>query len=180
MCGWIYIIKNGDLYKIGITKNFNIRMRQLKPDKIIARFYSNNFKHIERELHKKYHSERIPQTEYFRLNKHQLKEINQKIYKHYYVATFISDILIKAFPYQILLFIFLILIISLYINNMYYVLFKSLIWMERLSLIYSFLSLFFNSNKYLSLMNEIKFRTTKTFIFILYGLIFRCAHYFLF
>ena len=44
MKGWLYLIKNGDLYKIGITRNFDNRMRQLNPDSIVAKLYSNDFK----------------------------------------------------------------------------------------------------------------------------------------
>ena len=73
MSGWLYIIRNGDLYKIGITKNFDNRMRQLKPDKVISKLYTTNFKQLEKDFHKKYHDVRIPQTEYFRLTDHQLE-----------------------------------------------------------------------------------------------------------
>ena len=76
MTGWLYLIKNGDLYKIGITSNFDRRMRQLKPDCIVAKLYSKEFKKLERELHKKYKNVRIPQTEYFRLDHFQINEIN--------------------------------------------------------------------------------------------------------
>ena len=43
MSGWLYLIRNRDLYKIGITKNFKNRMRQLKPDKVVAKFYATDF-----------------------------------------------------------------------------------------------------------------------------------------
>ena len=43
MSGWLYLIRNRDLYKIGITKNFDNRMRQLKPDKVIAKIYTRDF-----------------------------------------------------------------------------------------------------------------------------------------
>ena len=79
MSGWLYLIRNRDLYKIGITKNFENRMRQLKPDNVIAKLYSNDFLKLERELHKRYKKFRIPQTEYFRLDDYHLKEIN-KVY----------------------------------------------------------------------------------------------------
>ena len=38
MSGWLYLIRNRDLYKIGITKNFDSRMRQLNPDNIVMMF----------------------------------------------------------------------------------------------------------------------------------------------
>ena len=67
MSGWLYLIRNRDLYKIGITKNFENRMRQLKPDNVVAKYYTADFVKLERELHNRYKKFRIPQTEYFRL-----------------------------------------------------------------------------------------------------------------
>ena len=54
MSGWLYLIKNGDLYKIGITRHFTNRMKQLKPDNVIAKIYSSDFKELERAFHKRY------------------------------------------------------------------------------------------------------------------------------
>ena len=79
MSGWLYLIRNRDLYKIGITKNFENRMRQLKPDNIVAKLYTRDFVKLERELHSRYKKFRIPQTEYFRLKNNHLKEIKQRI-----------------------------------------------------------------------------------------------------
>ena len=79
MSGWLYLIRNRDLYKIGITKNFENRMRQLKPDNVVAKFYTAEFVKLERELHNRYKKFRIPQTEYFRLENSHVKEIKQSI-----------------------------------------------------------------------------------------------------
>ena len=76
MSGWLYLIRNRDLYKIGITKNFENRMRQLKPDNVVAKFYTPDFMKLERELHNRYKKFRIPQTEYFRLKNYQLKAVS--------------------------------------------------------------------------------------------------------
>ena len=54
MSGWLYLIKNGDLYKIGVTRNFENRMKQLKPDYVVARLYSFNYRQLEKEFHKRY------------------------------------------------------------------------------------------------------------------------------
>ena len=81
MKGWLYLIRNGDLYKIGITRNFDNRMRQLKADEIIVRLYSSEFKKLERELHKRYRNVRIPQTEYFRLGHKEIRDIKKRINK---------------------------------------------------------------------------------------------------
>ena len=60
MSGWLYLIRNRDLYKIGITKNLENRMRQLKPDNIVAKLYTRDFVKLERELHSRYKKFRIP------------------------------------------------------------------------------------------------------------------------
>ena len=48
-------------------------MRQLKPSAIIATAKSQEPRKIERELHQRFSSVRIPQTEYFRLSKTQVE-----------------------------------------------------------------------------------------------------------
>ena len=75
MSGWLYLIRNRDLYKIGITKNFDKRMRQLKPDKVVSKLYTCEFVKLERELHLRYKKYRIPQTEYFMLTSKQVLEV---------------------------------------------------------------------------------------------------------
>ena len=67
MNGFVYLIRNKDLYKIGITQNLDQRMSQLKPDEIISVLETQNYDQIEKDLHQKYKDVRIPQTEYFRL-----------------------------------------------------------------------------------------------------------------
>ena len=67
MSGFVYLIRNKDLYKIGITQNLEQRMKALKPDEIVSTLETDDFEKLEKKLHKKYKSVRIPQTEYFRL-----------------------------------------------------------------------------------------------------------------
>ena len=43
MRGWLYLIRNKDLYKIGISKNFDNRIQVLKPDSDIVKFYTNDY-----------------------------------------------------------------------------------------------------------------------------------------
>ena len=69
----VYLITNGDLHKIGITANFERRMRELKPDHVQACLNldgDENFTaaDVERTLHSRFKHLRIPQTEYFRLS----------------------------------------------------------------------------------------------------------------
>ena len=96
MSGWLYLIRNRDLYKIGITKKFESRMRQLKPDNIVAKFYTSDFLKLEKEFHNRYKKFRIPQTEYFRLEQHHLKEIKQRISQLDHNMIVILGIFIKS------------------------------------------------------------------------------------
>jgi len=73
---YIYLIKNGDLHKIGITRHLERRMRELKPDKIVCTVEQANAIELEKFLHRKFADKRLPQTEYFRLSKN---EVNNAI-----------------------------------------------------------------------------------------------------
>ena len=111
MSGWLYVIKNRDLYKIGITKHFENRMRKLKPDNILAKLYTNDFLKLERELHNRYKKYRIPQTEYFRLENYHLKEIKQRISNIDFSMITILGILIRSLLFLIIIFFLILLLI---------------------------------------------------------------------
>ena len=173
MRGWLYLIRNRDLYKIGITKNFENRMRQLKPDNVVAKFYTADFIKLERELHNRYKKLRIPQTEYFRLENSHVKEIKQRIYILNYPLSLTFGISIKSII--LLLFFFTVVIISLYVNDLSIATYKSLFWIERISFGLAFISLFVYSGKYLSFWNELKYRSTRLIIFLFFSFLFRLA-----
>ena len=173
MSGWLYLIKNGDLCKIGITKNFKNRMRQLKPDSIIAKLYSSKFMQLERELHKKYKNVRIPQTEYFRLDHKQIMDIKKIINEFYYPKRIILYIYLNTLSLTFMLLVLVILFRSLTINEMNNLLLSSFLLMEKILFFLSFLSLFIKSGKYLSFFNELKFRGSKLIFFSLFAFFFR-------
>ena len=77
--GFVYLIRNQDIFKIGITENLLNRMSQLEPDEIIDVIKCSNFRELERDLHRDYKECRIPQTEYFRLDEMQLLEVSRKL-----------------------------------------------------------------------------------------------------
>ena len=173
MSGWLYLIKNGELYKIGITKNFEKRMRQLKPDNVVSKLYTNKFKQLEREFHKRYKTVRIPQTEYFRLEHSQIKEIKQRLSNFYFSKGGIFIIFINVFALLSLVLLFIMSFIYLNIKDINIVLFSSFFLMEKITIWLSFLSLFVKSYKYLGFTNEIKFRLINLFIFIFFSFFFR-------
>ena len=79
--GFVYLIRNEDIYKIGITDNLLRRFNQLKPDEVLNVVRCSNFENLEKELHKKFKANRIPQTEYFRLDEYQIEQVNIEISK---------------------------------------------------------------------------------------------------
>ena len=79
--GFVYLIRNDDIYKIGITDNLLRRFNQLKPDEVLNVVRCSNFENLEKELHKKFKEFRIPQTEYFRLSKNQIEQVNIEMTK---------------------------------------------------------------------------------------------------
>ena len=178
MRGWLYLIRNRDLYKIGITKNFENRMRQLKPDNVVAKFYTADFVKLERELHNRYKKFRIPQTEYFRLESSHVKEIKQRIYILNYPLSLTFGICLKSILLLLLIFFLTLVVISLYINDLNIAISKSLFWIDRVSLGLAFISLFVYSGKYLSFWNELKYRTARLITFILLSFLFRLAAFF--
>jgi len=179
MSGWVYLIKNGDLYKIGITRNLDKRMRQLKPDRVITKLYTSEFKQLEREFHKRYNNLRIPQSEYFRLKPKQIREIKRRISRFYDLKRITFDIYTNLLSILGLIFLLILLFKSLIINDINNVVLTSLKWMEVISFSLSFLSLFINSNKYFSFFNELNFRLIRVFVLILFGFMFRYSYIFL-
>ena len=79
--GFVYLIRNEDIYKIGITDNLLRRFNQLKPDEVLNVVRCSNYEKLEKELHKKFKKNRIPQSEYFRLDKNQIEQVNIEMTK---------------------------------------------------------------------------------------------------
>ncbi len=179
MYGWVYLIKNGDLYKIGITKNFDNRMRQLKPDKVITKLYSSEFRQLEREFHKRYNNVRIPQSEYFRLKPRQIREVKRRISRFYNHKRIIFDVILNLLSILGIIFLNILLFKFLTINDINNVVLTSLQLMEVISFSLSFFSLFINSNKYFSLFNELNFRLIRALLLVLFGFMFRYSYIFL-
>jgi hypothetical protein len=73
--GYVYLIRNGNLHKIGVTMDLERRMKELRPDEIIAVYQANNVTGVEKLLHSRYKNVRLPQTEYFRLSQEQVREV---------------------------------------------------------------------------------------------------------
>ena len=64
---YVYLVRNGDLHKIGRTDNLERRLKQLQPCTVVQTLETDRSRDLEYELHNRYKSKRLPQTEYFRL-----------------------------------------------------------------------------------------------------------------
>ena len=68
MSEFVYLMKNGDLYKLGCTSNLESEASKMKPGKIISSFETKDPKSFEARLLRLYKKKRIPDTNYFRLS----------------------------------------------------------------------------------------------------------------
>tara|TARA_B100000700_G_scaffold190645_1_gene210087 strand:- start:221 stop:781 length:561 start_codon:yes stop_codon:yes gene_type:complete len=68
MSEFVYLMKNGDLYKLGSTSNLESEVSKMKPGKIISSFKTKDPKSFEARLLRLYKKKRIPDTNYFRLS----------------------------------------------------------------------------------------------------------------
>ena len=58
--GFVYFVRNGGLFKIGITENMLRRMGELTPDELLNVVRCSNFQELERELHRRFKDVRLP------------------------------------------------------------------------------------------------------------------------
>ena len=78
MSGYVYLIRVGDLYRIGKTDNLDKKIRKLKPDELLKSIMTKEPETLEARLLRKYKSQRIPETGYLKLNKRQIKECKKQ------------------------------------------------------------------------------------------------------
>ena len=78
MAGYVYLIRVGDLYRIGKADNLDRKIRKLKPDELLTSIKTNEPETLEARLLRKYKSQRIPETGYLKLNKRQIAECKKQ------------------------------------------------------------------------------------------------------
>ncbi len=79
MSGFVYLMKNGDLYKLGSTTNLKNEASKMKPGEIISSFKTNDPKSFEVRLLRLYKKKRIPDTSYFRLSESEVTSCIQHL-----------------------------------------------------------------------------------------------------
>ena len=78
MSGYVYLIRVGDLYRIGKTDDLDRKIRKLKPDELLTSIMTKEPETLEARLLRKYKSQRIPETGYLKLSKRQINECKKK------------------------------------------------------------------------------------------------------
>ena len=68
MSDFVYLMENGDLYKLGCTSDLEREASKMKPGKIICFYKTKDPKSFEARLLRLYKKKRIPDTSYFRLS----------------------------------------------------------------------------------------------------------------
>ena len=74
MSGYVYLIRVGELYRIGKTEDLDKKIRKLKPDELLSSILTKEPETLEARLLRKYKTQRIPETGYLKLSKRQLSE----------------------------------------------------------------------------------------------------------
>ena len=79
MSEFVYLMKNGDLYKLGSTTNLKSEASKMKPGEIISSFKTNDPKSFEVRLLRLYKKKRIPDTNYFRLSESEVNNCKKHL-----------------------------------------------------------------------------------------------------
>ena len=79
MSGYVYLIRVGDLYRIGKTQNLEKKIKKLKPDELLISIMTKEPETLEARLLRKYKSQRIPETGYLKLSKDKLENVKSNL-----------------------------------------------------------------------------------------------------
>ena len=78
MAGYVYLIRVGDLYRIGKADNLDRKIKKLKPDELLTSIKTIEPETLEARLLRRYKSQRIPETGYLKLTKRQISECKKQ------------------------------------------------------------------------------------------------------
>ena len=118
MSGFVYLMKNGDLYKLGCTTNLKSEASKMKPGEIISSFKTNDPKSFEVRLLRLYKKKRIPDTNYFRLSESEVNSCKKHLEGKSNFPKSLSDELTIGLNGS-LVFAAITFLISLLINKMF-------------------------------------------------------------
>ena len=117
MSGFVYLMKNGDLYKLGCTTNLKSEASKMKPGEIISSFKTNDPKSFQVRLLRLYKKKRIPDTNYFRLSESEVNNCKKHLEGKSNFPKSLSDEMRIGFNGS-LMFLIIVFFISFVINKM--------------------------------------------------------------
>ena len=117
MSGFVYLMKNGDLYKLGCASNLKSESIKMKPGEIISSFKTEEPKSFEVRLLRLYKKKRIPDTNYFRLSESEVSNCKKHLEGKSNFPKSLSDELRIGFNGSIF-FAIIVFFISFFINRM--------------------------------------------------------------
>ena len=118
MSEFVYLMKNGDLYKLGCSSNLESEAIKMKPGQIISSFRTKDPKSFEARLLRIYKKKRIPDTNYFRLSESEVDNCKKHLEGKSNLPKDLSDELRIGLNGSIL-FATITLLISFLINKMF-------------------------------------------------------------
>ena len=74
MSSYVFLIKNGDLFNIGVTNNLEKTIIDLKPGELLAFLKTEKPESLIKNLRRIYMDNRLPGSDYYRLTNSQVKE----------------------------------------------------------------------------------------------------------
>ena len=117
MSEFVYLMKNGDLYKLGCTSDLKSEASKMKPGEIISTFKTNDPKSFQVRLLRLYKKKRIPDTNYFRLSESEVDNCRKHLEGKSKLPKTLNDELRIGLNGS-LLFATIAFLISFLINNM--------------------------------------------------------------
>ncbi len=86
MKSFLYLIRKGDLYKIGHTKNFDKEINKIKPDEVLKKILIDKPNIFEARLFRRYKKSRLPETDYFKLTDKEVNDCKKQIDENSYLS----------------------------------------------------------------------------------------------
>ena len=74
MASYVYLIKNGDLFNIGLTNNLERTRIDLRPGELVAFLITEKPEPLIKNLRKTYVDNRLPGSDYYRLANSQVRQ----------------------------------------------------------------------------------------------------------
>ena len=118
MSGFVYLMKNGDLYKLGCASNLESEANKMKPGRIISSFKTKEPKSFEARLLRIYRKKRVPDTRYFRLSETEVDNCKNHLEGKSNLPKSLNDELRIGLNGSLLFFIITFLL-SLFISKMF-------------------------------------------------------------